>query len=174
MIFPSHITSYKAPGSQSSSSEDYSLDYSGLDEIRKRRDAASELEGEKQGALYRGDLEGSMKAGRRIKSLLSEIGNIEPVRLSSYRSSGSSDADGEVFGGEHADLEYLKAMAQMAGNRGGAGGGAPPAQRIAAPPAPPRFKPPTAADVKRGDRNDPKTPGLHMMTGDPPSFLDRA
>lgn len=176
MIFPTHVTSYKAPGSQSSSSEDYSLDYSGLDEIRKRQNEASATNAARYKALYDGDVGGSVSAGRRIRDLLSSIGSIEPVRVSSYRSSSSSDSDGPVIGGEHADLKYLEAMTKMAPAAGGGAGGraAPPVAGAAAPIAPPRFKPPTAAEVKRGDRKDPKKPGLHMMTGEPPSFLDMA
>lgn len=173
MIPPTHVTSYKAPSSRSSSNSSYQLDYSGLDEIRKRQDEAGATSAARFKALYDGDVGGSVAAGRRIRDLLSSIGSIEPVRMSSYSSSSSSDSDGPVIGGEHADLKYLEAMTKMApaGGGGGAGRAAAPAvggMAKAPPQAQPRVNLPTAGAAKKLDKE--KKPGLHMMTGEPPTF----
>lgn len=174
MIFPSHVTSYKAPGASSSGSESYTLDYSGLDEIRKRQNEASATNAGKYKALYDGDVGGSVSAGRRIRDLISSIGSIEPVRMASYSSNSSSNSDGPVIGGEHADLKYLEAMTKMAPAGGGGGGagraGAPVGAGIvkAPPQSQPRVNLPNAGAAKKLDKE--KKPGTHLMTGEPPTF----
>lgn len=172
MIFPTHITSYKAPGSRSSSGENYSLDYSGLDEIRKRQNEASATSVAKYKALYDGKPDEAVMAGRRIRDLLGSISSIEPVRMSSYSSNSSSDADGAVIGGDHADLKYLETMAKMppAPNAGGGGGSAIPRVQAAAPPqSQPRAKLPTK-DQARVQAKFASKPGYTVMAGDPETF----
>jgi hypothetical protein len=173
MIFPSHITSYKAPGSSSSGSESYSLDYSGLDEIRKRQNEASATNAGRYKALYDGNPGDAIAAGQRIRDLLGSLNSIEPVRMSSYSSNSSSNADGPVIGGEHADLKYLEAATKMQPAGGNAGGGGMPVARpIAggAPQNPNAVKPDVqlpSAPAARKQSKDGKRPGAHVITGDP-------
>jgi hypothetical protein len=172
MIFPSHITSYKAPGSSSSSGENYSLDYSGLDEIRKRQNEASATNAARYKSLYDGNPSEAIMAGKRIRDLLGSLSSIEPVRMSSYSSNSSSNAEGAVVGGEHADLKYLEAAAKMQPAGGNGGGGMPVARPIAggAPQNPNAVKSDfmlPSAQATRKQSKDGKRPGANVITGDP-------
>lgn len=171
MNFPSHITSYKAPSSQSSGSDSYSLDYSGLDEIRRRQNEASATNAARYKAIYDGNLSEAVMAGKRIRDLLGSMQGIEPVRMSSYSSNSSSSADGAAVGGEHADLKYLDAMTRMQ-PVGGNAGGMPVARPIAggAPQNPNAVKSdlllPSAPAQKKRSTND-RRPAPTVIAGDP-------
>lgn len=100
MLYPTHITRMSGPSSSQSSSSSVSYDYSGLDEIAKRKDEARQLGAAKWKALYDGDVGGSVAAGDRIRSLLSSLSEIQPVRVASSSSSGSSDSKSGTIEGE--------------------------------------------------------------------------
>jgi hypothetical protein len=111
MLYPTHITQATGPSSSSSSNSSISYDYSGLDEINKRKDEANQLGAAKWKALYDGDVGGSVAAGDRIRSLLSSLKDIKPVRVSSESSSSDSSRGATSFVGEHEDLEWMRAKA---------------------------------------------------------------
>lgn len=115
MQLPSHITRMSGPSSSSSSNSSISYDYSGLDEINKRKDEANQLGAAKWKALYDGDVGGSVAAGDRIRSLLSSLKDIKPVRVSSESSSSDSSSGAASFEGEHEDLERIRAEAKAQG-----------------------------------------------------------
>lgn len=114
MLLPTHITRASGPSSSSNSSNSVSYDYSGLDEINKRKDEAGQLEAAKSKALYDGDVAGSMSAGKRIRGLLDSLREITPVRVSNTSSSTSSDSNSGGFEGEHEDLVWMKAKGKGA------------------------------------------------------------
>lgn len=101
MQFPDRLTKYSGPSGSRSQSESVSYDYSGADEIRKRKDAAGELGTSKWKALYDGDVSGSIESGRRIRDLMDSIKSIQPVRVASISSSSNSSNSGDSLEGYH-------------------------------------------------------------------------
>jgi hypothetical protein len=98
---PPYITGVRQDTNAPSSSESISYDYSGLDEIRKRQQQASELASGKWAQLYSGDIAGSVTSGQRIRSLLSSLNDIEPVRISSYSSNQDMGGGSSELTGSH-------------------------------------------------------------------------
>lgn len=117
---PPYITGAKATTNAPSSSESISYDYSGLDEIRKRQDEANQLGIGRYQQLYGGDVAGSVGAGQRIRSLLSSLKDIEPVRVSSVSSSQDMGGGSTEITGEHdepnTDSPSAPKPSHMAGN----------------------------------------------------------
>jgi hypothetical protein len=72
-----------------------------MDEINKRKDEAAQLAGSRYQALYGGDVAGSVGAGQRIRSLLSSLKDIKPVRISSISSSSNMDGGSQAIQGHH-------------------------------------------------------------------------
>lgn len=101
MQFPDRLTKYSGPSGSQSQSESTSYDYSGADEIRKRKDAASDLATSKWKSLYDGDVSGSIESGRRIRDLMDSIRTIQPVRIASTSSSSNSSNSGDSLEGYH-------------------------------------------------------------------------
>lgn len=130
MQFPAFIKSYKAPDSSSSSSSSASYDYSGLDEHLKRQEMLAGQRDAKFGALYNGDVAGSVAAGSRVRDLLKAIRMHAPgaderdpiqmvnplVRVSSTSSSTSNSSDGGSWGGdnEHGQVAPLPQPGMLA------------------------------------------------------------
>lgn len=105
---PPYLTSVRGSTNAPSSSESISYDYSGLDEIRKRQDEANQLGIGRYQQLYGGDVAGSVSSGQRIRSLLSSLKDIEPVRISSYsRSDDGGSSSGEISG-QHDEPQEQK------------------------------------------------------------------
>jgi len=98
---PPYLTRAQSSAPSQSQSESISYDYSGMDEINKRKDEASQLAGSKYQALYGGDVAGSVGAGQRIRSLLSSLKDIQPVRISSVSSSSNMDGGSQAIEGHH-------------------------------------------------------------------------
>lgn len=103
MLLPTHITKYSGPSTSQSQSSSTSYDYSGLDEINKRKDEANQLAIARQAQLYDGDVKGSLSSGQRIRSLLSSLKDIAPVRVASQSDSSDSRYDAADFEGVHGD-----------------------------------------------------------------------
>lgn len=114
MLFPTHLTRASGPSSSQSSSGSVSYDYSGLDEINKRKDEAGQLEVAKFKALYDGDVSGSLAASKRIRGLLNSLADLPPVRVSSQSSSSSADSSAGAFEGQHEELERSRSRSQGA------------------------------------------------------------
>lgn len=74
------------PSGQQSSSSGVNYDYSGADQILKRKDAISELQNAKLKALYEGDIAAGLSAGQRIRDLRASLSEIAPVRIESESS----------------------------------------------------------------------------------------
>lgn len=98
---PPYLTSIQSSAPSQSQSESINFDYSGMDEIRKRKDEASQLASAKWQSLYGGDVAGSVGAGQRIRSLLSSLKDIQPVRVASYSSNSSMDGGSQTVSGHH-------------------------------------------------------------------------
>jgi hypothetical protein len=98
---PPYLTRAQSSAPSQSQSESISYDYSGQDEINKRKDEASQLAGSKYQALYGGDVAGSVGAGQRIRSLLSSLKDIQPVRINSISSSSNMDGGSQAIEGHH-------------------------------------------------------------------------
>ena len=98
---PPYITGAKQSTDAPSSSESISYDYSGLDEIRKRQDEANQLGVGRYQQLYGGDVAGSVSSGQRIRSLLSSLKDIAPVRISSISSSQNMGGGSTEIMGQH-------------------------------------------------------------------------
>lgn len=135
------MTRFSVSGPSSSVKSDYSnrYDYSGLSEHIKRQDAVSGLRDEKFDALYDGDPKAAVKAGNRIRDLVSALrmndpsaGERQPVTVAnplakleaeSVESSVSSGAGGyswEAPGG--AGDAGIEAPVVAARRRNGVGG----------------------------------------------------
>lgn len=98
---PPYLTRVQGSAPSQKQSESITYDYSGQDEINKRKDEASQLASSRYGALYSGDVAGSVGAGQRIRSLLSSLKDITPVRISSYSSSSDMDGGSGAIEGHH-------------------------------------------------------------------------
>lgn len=98
---PPYLTRVQQSTNAPSSSESISYDYSGLDEIRKRQDEANQLGIGRYQQLYGGDVAGSVSSGQRIRSLLSSLKDIEPVRVSSVSSSQDMGGGSTEIMGQH-------------------------------------------------------------------------
>lgn len=125
MQLPTHLTRVQTSTDAPSSSESVSYDYSGLDEIRKRQDEANKLGIARYQQIYGGDVPGSVASGHRIRSLLSSLQDIEPVRVASVSSSqnmggGSTEVEGEHSGAiETPEAAAERKKANKAVNHGG-------------------------------------------------------
>ena len=91
--------SYKAPSASASSSASDTYEYDGMDDLLRKRDEASAIDSQKQAALYKGDLAGSLSAGSRIRGLMDAIaayesGQFPLSRIRSRSRSTSMDIDG--------------------------------------------------------------------------------
>jgi hypothetical protein len=106
MLYPTHLTAVTGPTSSSSSRSSTSYDYSGQDEINKRKNEAGQLTAAKKKMLYDGDVGGSMAAIDRIRTLLASLKDITPVRLASESSESSSSVDGADIQGYHGSSLY--------------------------------------------------------------------
>lgn len=98
---PPYLTRVQQSTNAPSSSESISFDYSGLDEIRKRQDEANQLGVGRYQQLYGGDVAGSVTSGQRIRSLLSSLKDIAPVRVSSISSSQDMGGGSTEIMGQH-------------------------------------------------------------------------
>lgn len=98
---PPYLTRVQSSAPSQDQSESINYDYSGQDEILKRKDEASQLAGSRYQALYAGDVAGSVGAGQRIRSLLASLKDIKPVRISSYSSSSKMDGGSGAIEGHH-------------------------------------------------------------------------
>ncbi len=98
---PPYLTRVQQSTNAPSSSESISYDYSGLDEIRKRQDEANQLGIGRYQQLYGGDVAGSVSSGQRIRSLLSSLKDIEPVRVASISSSQDMGGGSTEVAGQH-------------------------------------------------------------------------
>lgn len=113
---PPYLTRVQGSAPSQKQSESITYDYSGQDEINKRKDEASQLASSRYGALYSGDVAGSVGAGQRIRSLLSSLKDITPVRISSYSSSSDMDGGSQSIEGHH-DEDAAPAMQYLPPNR---------------------------------------------------------
>jgi hypothetical protein len=118
MLSPSHLTSYKGPSSSSSVSSSESYDYSGLDDALKKQDELGALRTAKFGALYGGDIPGSVQAAHRIRGLVealrpyaADVSELHPSqvvaplsRVSSASSSSDHSSHSPQWDGTHEDL----------------------------------------------------------------------
>ena len=91
--------SYKAPSASASSSASDTYEYDGMDDLLRKRDEASALASQKQAALYKGDIAGSLSASARIRGLMDAIaayesGQVPLSRVRSRSRSTSMDIDG--------------------------------------------------------------------------------
>ena len=120
-----HLKSYSGPSSSSRSEYSRRYDFSGLGEHIKRQDAVGSLRDEKFDALYRGDPAAAVKAGNRIRDLVSALkinaptaGERNPVAVANplvkvESESGSSSSSSESGGfqlGAPGDGEFDDAM----------------------------------------------------------------
>lgn len=128
---PTYLTNVRTSTNAPSSSESVSYDYSGADEIAKRKDEARQLAVGRYQQLYGGDVAGSVGAGQRIRDLLSSIKEIAPVRVSSTSSSSDGGGSSRELSGTHdepreqqpaapADV-VVKSRTPLAGNPHGFG-----------------------------------------------------
>lgn len=97
MQYGIHTIEY--PDFQQSSQSSRRYDYTGADQLLKRRDAIADLEASKLGALYDGDVKAGIEAGKKIRSLRASLAGIEPVRLESEGSEVSVRRDGGAVKG---------------------------------------------------------------------------
>lgn len=101
MLLPKYLLKASGPSSKQGFSESISYDYSGQDEINKRKDEAGQQSAARYKALYDGDVGGSVAAGQRIRGLLSSLKDITPVRVASYSSNTDTSGDSGGFEGAH-------------------------------------------------------------------------
>jgi hypothetical protein len=128
---PPYLTRVQQSTNAPSSSESISYDYSGLDEIRKRQDEANQLGIGRYQQLYGGDVAGSVGAGQRIRSLLSSLKDIEPVRVASYSSSQDMGGGSTEVSGEHDEPKEEKPAMQPTYDTRGVSGFKPPNKQTA-------------------------------------------
>lgn len=141
---PPKLTRFSDGGGSSSSSDSTSYDYSGLEQHLKAQDDVGALSAQKYGALYGGDVAGSVAAGRRIRSLLDVINAnapgateqnphtvVNPLRkVASTSTHNSSNSQGPSLEGYHgeddeavaADPLYRSRLKVAPGNGGAAFG----------------------------------------------------
>jgi hypothetical protein len=96
-----YVTRLDLPATASSSGSDVQYDWSGADQLLKRRDALGELKAAKYKALYEGDNPGGVTAERRIRDLLASMENIQPVRVSRSSVEAKSQLDRGAVHGTH-------------------------------------------------------------------------
>ena len=116
MNLPPYITQFSGPSYSQSGSTQQSYDYSGADDLVKRQDAVTGLRADKFGALYGGDIPGSVQAASRIRGLLDAIREhdarasesrpiryVTPIsRVSSSSTSSSQSGSGSSLRGTHS------------------------------------------------------------------------
>lgn len=99
---PPYLTSARrtvsAPGLRSSAT----YDYSGADEILKRKKEAGDLSAAYSDQLMNDPL-ASVSTGQRIRNLLSSLNEIAPVRIASQSQDYDGPSDSAEFGGTHEE-----------------------------------------------------------------------
>jgi hypothetical protein len=160
--FPTNLTRYISPSASQSSGSTASFDYSGQDDLSKRKDALAQVRSKQFVDLYSGNIPGSVENSHVIRDLLDAINNPRTplARVSSVRNDSASDVRGPSFEGDSPPIP----MPQGGGAKPAAPLGVPPKPASAAPP--PKPGSPVNPMVARGGR-DPTTIPPDEVFGSP-------